>query len=126
LTADQQALVHAHMGLAHYHANRFRSFSIEQADKDQVARYGLCRAAAGFEGNLTDFPRFASAWILGCLKREHEHRARLRLGDQVAFEVTQVVCYSEHWLHRRSDSADRGRIIPRRVAFAEYRMAVRA
>lgn len=66
LTPDQRQLVLDHEGLAHYHANHFRS-GIEQLDKDQIARYALCRAAQGFTGKPEDFHRYASSWIINQL-----------------------------------------------------------
>lgn len=120
LTVDQQALVHQHMGLAHWHANRFRSALVEPDDKDQVARRGLCEAAARFKGDLRDFARYASVWIHNLLKREHNSRVRLRAGDQLSYELGQL--YSERWLWQRADAADKARVLPRHVAFREERM----
>lgn len=120
LSASQQELVLEHLGLANWHANHFRS-GLEAGDKDQIARYGLCCAARSFRGEPSEFARFASVWILGTLKQEHQRREKLRLGDQLCFELCQL--YSERWLVQRGDWADRARIIPRQIAFRESRVS---
>ena len=123
LTPDQRQLVLDHEGLAHYHANHFRS-GIEQLDKDQIARYALCRAAQGFTGKPEDFHRYASSWIINQLRREHQLRNNLRLGDQVAYDPD--LPYSEPWLLRRSERADSERVMQRVVAFREWRVVTRS
>jgi len=70
----ENELVETHLSLARSLARRYHGRGIDQDDLTQVAYLGLVQASRRFDGQKGDFPPFATATILGELKRHFRDR----------------------------------------------------
>jgi len=71
---SENELVETHLSLARSLARRYHGRGIDQDDLTQVAYLGLVQASRRFDGQKGDFPPFATATILGELKRHFRDR----------------------------------------------------
>lgn len=62
-------LIESHLSLADRLARAYRNRGVEDEDLQQVARFALVKAAAGFDAEIGDFAPYAASTIRGELKR---------------------------------------------------------
>lgn len=104
-TADRDALVQAHMGLAEHLARRFTGRGESLEDLTQVAYLALVKAADRFDATReVEFATFATPTVLGEIKRHFRDKGWAvrvpRQMQELRIALTKAVEDLTHELHR--------------------------